>query len=61
MQARRGCLFAAILTSKVNQHHWQDAGYGLAGMSKRVFEQTEGLPEFESWGGEDEVFARRGR
>ena len=34
---------------------WQDLGYGLVALSREIFELAEGVPEFESWGGEDEI------
>jgi glycosyltransferase involved in cell wall biosynthesis len=38
---------------------WSDLGYGVAGVSRRVFSAAGGIPEFRSWGGEDEIFAAR--
>ncbi|MCP3709796.1 glycosyltransferase family 2 protein [Paraburkholderia sp. CNPSo 3274] len=38
---------------------WLDPGYGVAGVSRSVFNATGGLPEFRSWGGEDDIFAAR--
>lgn len=35
---------------------WLDDGYGIAGMHRRLYDISEGVPEFESWGGEDNVF-----
>lgn len=38
---------------------WLDLGVGIVGVSRRVFERTGGVPEFRSWGGEDDIFATR--
>lgn len=38
---------------------WQDASYGLAALGKPAFERTGGVPEFNSWGGEDDIFRDR--
>lgn len=39
--------------------HWLDLGYGIVGIERRVFDASGGVPEFESWGGEDDVFRDR--
>lgn len=38
---------------------WQELGYGLVALNKRVWEQVKGVPEFESWGGEDNLFCEQ--
>jgi hypothetical protein len=38
---------------------WLDFGAGVVGISRRAFDLTSGVPEFQSWGGEDDVFASR--
>ncbi len=39
--------------------HWLDLGYGIVGLAREVFDATGGVPEFESWGGEDDIFSNR--
>ncbi len=39
--------------------HWLDAGYGFSFLSKNLFDQVGGIPEFKSWGGEDDLFYDR--
>lgn len=39
--------------------YWQDSGYGLAFLHRKVFDAVGGIPEFRSWGGEDDLFYRR--
>lgn len=36
-------------------HFWQDLGKGLAFISMSVLDDCQGVPEFESWGGEDDI------
>jgi glycosyltransferase involved in cell wall biosynthesis len=38
---------------------WIDDGYGLAGIDRAMFDATGGVPEFRSWGGEDDIFLAR--
>lgn len=38
---------------------WEHLGYGIACLSRRVFEAAGGVPEFRSWGGEDDIFRER--
>ena len=38
---------------------WEHFGYGMACLSKRVLESSGGVPEFTSWGGEDDIFFER--
>ncbi len=40
---------------------WQDLGHGVAGVSRKLFDAAGGVPEFRSWGGEDDIFASRVR
>ena len=42
-----------------NSAFWQVDGYGIAALSRNVFNATDGVPEFESWGGEDDLFRNR--
>lgn len=39
--------------------HWLDLGYGIVGLARSVFDASGGVPEFESWGGEDDIFSER--
>lgn len=38
---------------------WQDFGHGIAALHRDVFNASGGVPEFESWGGEDNLFSER--
>ena len=38
-----------------NEHFWQDQGYGLVGVKKAILEDVGWVPEFQSWGGEDNL------
>ena len=38
---------------------WGDFGYGPIAASREHYRQAGGVPEFESWGGEDDVFYAR--
>lgn len=35
---------------------WQDLSYGMAALSRKAFDEAGSVPEFESWGGEDDLF-----
>ncbi|PQO43820.1 glycosyltransferase family 2 protein [Blastopirellula marina] len=35
---------------------WQDLSHGMVGLRRELFEQAGPIPEFESWGGEDDLF-----
>jgi len=35
---------------------WQDLSYGMAALSREMFFKAGSVPEFESWGGEDDLF-----
>jgi len=39
--------------------HWLDYGHGIVGLERQVFIAAGGVPEFESWGGEDNIFSDR--
>lgn len=41
------------------REYWQEYGYGIAALHRDTFESSGGLPEFDSWGGEDDVFHER--
>ena len=38
---------------------WQDSGFGIAFVSREHFQRAGGVPEFLSWGGEDDLFYKR--
>ncbi|MEM6258481.1 MAG: glycosyltransferase [Planctomycetota bacterium] len=38
---------------------WLDDGYGIVGLHRDLYNQSNGVPEFESWGGEDDLFFDR--
>ena len=38
---------------------WQEYGYGLAAIDRTMFNAAGGVPEYYSWGGEDELFFER--
>lgn len=38
---------------------WQDFGYGIAALNRLLFDAAGGVPEYQSWGGEDVVFFER--
>ena len=38
-----------------NEDYWQDEGYGLVGVKKGILEAVGWVPEFQSWGGEDNL------
>lgn len=35
---------------------WQDLSHGMSAFHRKLFEQAGQVPEFESWGGEDDLF-----
>src|SRR5262249_12799303 len=43
------------LDSQGNEDYWLDQGYGLVGATKGVLEAAGWVPEFQSWGGEDDL------
>jgi glycosyltransferase involved in cell wall biosynthesis len=38
---------------------WNEYGYGIAAIRRATFDAAGGIPEFESWGGEDQLFFGR--
>jgi glycosyltransferase involved in cell wall biosynthesis len=38
---------------------WQEFGYGIAAIQRSTFDAVRGIPEFYSWGGEDDLFLER--
>lgn len=42
-----------------DQGRWRHEGIGNCVVSRRTFEQVEGWPEYDTWGGEDDLFYTR--
>lgn len=51
----------AYLTPDGSFDFWQDYGFGISFVTREVFTSVGGVPEFDSWGGEDDVFYHRVR
>ncbi|NNJ26207.1 glycosyltransferase family 2 protein [Alienimonas chondri] len=47
------------LTRQGEPSSWEDLGFGPMAVSRSRFDEVGGLPEFESWGGEDNIFYER--
>ena len=47
------------LTPQGTDDFWQELGKGLVFVERSLFEQCGGVPEFQSWGGEDEILYER--
>jgi hypothetical protein len=47
------------LDEKGRLEFWQVYGFGIAALRRTTFDAVGGVPEFYSWGGEDDIFYRR--
>lgn len=48
-----------LLDEQGDEAAWQYYSYGISVMHKSLFEKSGGVPEFHSWGGEDDIFYER--
>ncbi|QDT14241.1 glycosyltransferase family 2 protein [Alienimonas californiensis] len=47
------------LTREGEPAYWEDRAHGVVAVSRARFAEVGGVPEFESWGGEDDLFYDR--